>query len=412
MKEKIYIVGAGISGLIAAINLEKAGYSPVIYEATATAGGRIKTDVVEGYQLDHGFQVLLDAYPKAREYFDYDALNLQRILPGTTLFEPGNEITLGDPSRHLPFLWPTLISGVATFRDVYLLWLMHRRLQKLSDEDIFQMEEMSTLEYLRKQGFSERLINTFFKPFFTGIFLETDLQTSCRMFQFVFKMFGKGYATLPESGMGALADHLTKRLQRTKIHYNSPVAGVEEGKLVLKDGQELQADCILVATAATDLLPKKKEVVTWKSCDTLYFLTRVRSIRKPMIGLITQSDSLINNIFYPTSISCENRGPEELLSVTVVKEHHLNEKELVRQVSKELHALCGIEDVSFLRRYQISKALPKLPSLTAQWTEENGKLGKSIFIAGDHLLYGSTNAAILSGEMSAQAIISYVSTEQ
>ncbi|WP_246020054.1 NAD(P)-binding protein [Muriicola soli] len=100
---KIYIVGAGISGLVAAINLEKAGYSPVIYEASETAGGRIKTDVVDGYQLDHGFQVLLDAYPKAKEYFDYDALKLQRILPGAMLFGADKKLRLGTPVGIYPF---------------------------------------------------------------------------------------------------------------------------------------------------------------------------------------------------------------------------------------------------------------------------------------------------------------------
>ncbi|WP_246020052.1 FAD-dependent oxidoreductase [Muriicola soli] len=309
-------------------------------------------------------------------------------------------------------MWPTLTSGVASIRDVYLLWTMHRHLQKLPDEDIFRTEEMSTMEFLRREGFSDRLINTFFKPFFTGIFLETELRTSCRMFQFVFKMFGKGYATIPEGGMGALADQLANRLQRTKIHYNSPVAGVEERKLVLKDGQELEADRILVATAATELLPVKTAVVKWKSCDNLYFETELRSFKKPVIGLITAPDSLINNIFYPTSISCENSGKRELLSVTVVKEHHLNEEELIRKLEEELRRLCGIEEVRFLKRYHIARALPELDSLTADWTAANGKLGKSIFKAGDHLLYASTNAAIISGEMAAEAMINSMRAEQ
>ena len=69
----IYIIGAGISGLIAALELEKNGCHPTIIEASDSVGGRVKTDVIEGYQLDHGFQVLLTSYPAAQKYLNYEA---------------------------------------------------------------------------------------------------------------------------------------------------------------------------------------------------------------------------------------------------------------------------------------------------------------------------------------------------
>ncbi|MFC2149046.1 NAD(P)-binding protein, partial [Bacteroidota bacterium] len=75
---KIHIIGAGVSGLTAARVLEDNGYSPVIIEATDRVGGRVKTDIIDGYQLDHGFQVLLTAYPAAQKYLNLDALELQK----------------------------------------------------------------------------------------------------------------------------------------------------------------------------------------------------------------------------------------------------------------------------------------------------------------------------------------------
>ena len=83
---KIHIIGAGISGLIAAKVLEEHGYHPTILEATKTIGGRVKSDIVEGYTLDHGFQVLLTSYPAAKKYLDFKALDLQKLLPGATIF--------------------------------------------------------------------------------------------------------------------------------------------------------------------------------------------------------------------------------------------------------------------------------------------------------------------------------------
>ncbi|NNL82113.1 MAG: NAD(P)-binding protein, partial [Winogradskyella sp.] len=114
---KIYIVGAGVSGLTAAINLERNGYRPIILEATDRVGGRVKTDLVDGYQLDHGFQVLLDAYPKAQEYLDFKALDLQSFLPGAIIYKDGKTQTIGDPLRNISLLWPTLTSPVGTIKD-------------------------------------------------------------------------------------------------------------------------------------------------------------------------------------------------------------------------------------------------------------------------------------------------------
>ncbi|HSM64649.1 MAG TPA: FAD-dependent oxidoreductase, partial [Gillisia sp.] len=114
---KIHIIGAGVSGLTAARVLEDNGYSPVVIEATDRVGGRVKTDLVEGYQLDHGFQVLLTAYPAAQKYLDFEALELQEFLPGATVFSNGRARTLGDPLRNISLLLPTLFSGIGTLSD-------------------------------------------------------------------------------------------------------------------------------------------------------------------------------------------------------------------------------------------------------------------------------------------------------
>ena len=111
---KIHIVGAGISGLIAAKTLEENGYSPVIIEASDSVGGRVKTDIIDGYQLDHGFQVLLEAYPYAQKHLDYTRLDLQEFLPGALIFKQGNSQTIGDPFRALSLTIPTLTANVGS----------------------------------------------------------------------------------------------------------------------------------------------------------------------------------------------------------------------------------------------------------------------------------------------------------
>jgi phytoene dehydrogenase-like protein len=112
---KIHIIGAGISGLIAAKVLEENGFSPVILEATDKVGGRVKTDLVDGYQLDHGFQVLLTAYPEAKKHLDFQELDLQEFLPGAVVFKNKKQKIIGDPLKDPSLVFSTLFSGIGNY---------------------------------------------------------------------------------------------------------------------------------------------------------------------------------------------------------------------------------------------------------------------------------------------------------
>lgn len=185
----IHIVGGGISGLIAAKVLEENGFSPIVLEATERVGGRVKTDIVEGYQMDRGFQVLLMAYPTIHKHLDMAALKLQKFKPGAVIFDKGKQCILGDSTRDISLLFPTLFSGIGNFPDKIKVLRLNKILKKKTLPEIFNEVEKTTLSYLNDFGFSVEMINRFFKPFFSGIFLEPDLGTSSRMFEFIYKMF-------------------------------------------------------------------------------------------------------------------------------------------------------------------------------------------------------------------------------
>ena len=403
---KIHIIGAGVSGLIAARVLEDEGYSPVIIEATDRVGGRVKTDLIEGYQLDHGFQVLLTAYPAAQKYLDFEALELQEFLPGATIFSNGRAKTLGDPLRNISLLLPTLFSGIGTFSDKLKILKLNMLLSKTSLSEIFEKNEKTSLQYLKDFGFSEEMIAQFFTPFFAGIFLEPKLDTSSRMFEFVYKMFGEGFAALPKAGIEAIPKHLKDNLKRTTFQFNTKVKSVEDAKILLENGTELESQFTIIATEPSALVSQLKTQKTkWKSCNTLYFETGSRTIEKPLIGLIADKDALINNIFYHTSLESESVGKKELLSVTVVKEHGLSEEALKMQVQKELQEVCGIDSPRFIKQYFIPKALPDLKGLQYEMPPSETRLSESIFLAGDTRLNASLNAAMISGERAALNII-------
>jgi len=403
---KIHIIGAGISGLIAAQILENHGYHPIVIEASSTVGGRVKSDQVNGYTLDHGFQVLLTSYPAAKKYLNYDGLDLQKLLPGATIFKNGKAQTIGDPLRSLSLLFPTLLSSIGTLSDKVKILKLNSLLKKKKITAIFKTKEKTTLQYLKDFGFSNEIITYFFTPFFSGIFLETTLETSSRMFEFVYKMFGDGLAVIPKNGMQAIPNQLKDNLKKTTFKFNSLVKEVKDKHIILEDGNTLQSHITIIATDASPLISNLKNQETqWKSCDTLYFQTEKSVINKPLIGLIADEDALINNIFYHTSVATLNKKSKGLLSVTVIKNHQLEEIALIKKVVEELYSKCAIKDVTFLKRYQIKKALPKLTNLQYEISSTETKLKSTIFLAGDQLLNGSLNAAMIAGERAAMGVI-------
>ena len=409
MKQKspsIHIIGGGISGLIAARVLEEHGLSATIIEASDRLGGRVKTDVVDGYSLDHGFQVLLTAYPAAKKYLDFDALELQEFLPGSAIFKNGKQKIIGDPLRNLSLLLPTLFSGIGTVNDKLKILALNRRLKKKSIQNIFAEKEQTTHAYLENIGFSEAIITDFFTPFFSGIFLENKLETSSRMFEFVYKMFGEGNAALPKDGIQAIPKQLFEKLKSTTFIFNTKVKSVENGSFKLESGEAIKSNFTIIATQASGLVSNLKNQATlWKSCDTLYFEIAKREIKKPLIGLIAAPNTLINNIFYHTSLQTSATATKELLSVTVVDKQNLTDRQLVTEVQKELKELCNIDSCTFIKQYNIPMALPNLQDIQYEMLPSETRLTETIFLAGDTQLNGSLNAAMIAGERAALEVI-------
>ena len=403
---KVHIIGGGISGLVAAQVLESHGLSPVIIDGSDRVGGRLKTDTVKGFQLDRGFQVLLSSYSAAKKYLDYKSLNLQNLKAGSCVFAGGKQYFFGDPIRDVSLFIPTLFSPLGTLGDKLKVAKLNFHLQKKSIDKIFEDREITTKEYLTAKGFSKNIIKNFFTPFFSGIFLEDELYTSSRMFEFVFKMFGEGLALMPKGGIEDISIHLKDKLQKTEIHHNSFVSNVKDMEITMSDGKKIKTNYTIIATEPTNLVDGLKgQKVDWKSCQNLYFTCSSRVYEKAFIGLVSNQECLINNIFYPTSIPTDKKGKDELISVTVVKDHGLTEKELIERVKNELKKECKIEGITFLKLYNIPKALPKLNNLQYDITPSETKLKDGVFLAGDLLLNGSLNAAILAGEKAALGVL-------
>ncbi len=399
---RINIIGAGVSGLIAAIVLEKAGFAPHIFEQTDRVGGRVKTSTEGNLVFDHGFQVLLEAYPMAQKYLDYEALDLQPFLPGAVIFDNKKPTKFGDPLRDAKLLFPTLFSKHATLADKLKVFWLNNELKKQTIEELFEKEETTTLDYLKKKGFSDTIIHQFFQPFFSGIFLETELQTSSRMFEFVFKLFAEGQASVPKAGIEAIPQQLKAQLKHTTFHFNVAVNKVDTNGLTIEGLPLVESDYTIVATEASQLIANlNNQKTAWKSCYCFYLEVENQVINERLIGLIP-GKQLINNLHYVNTLTGDHK---KILSATVINDQGLYQDQLVKAITEELNHLCGISVSTVLKSFTIPKALPQLENVQYELPATETQLLENVFLAGDVLLNGSLNAAMIAGERAAEAIL-------
>ncbi len=403
---KITIIGAGVSGLTAALTLQNAGYKSTLYDANSFIGGRVNSLIKNGLILDQGFQVMLDAYPAVQEFLDIEALKLRKFVPGSLIFNGRRTYRLGDPSRDYSFFWSTLFAGVGSLKDKWLVFSLSRKLKQKSLQQVFASPEKSTLTYLQEFGFSHQMISSFFTPFYAGIFLETELATSSRMFEFVFKMFTEGSAAIPAGGMKAIPEQLASKLTAGSIQLNQKISAVLGNEITLENGEKFLSDYTIVAAPAGDIVPNlPDEMMPWHHVTVLYFETDHTGFDEAIIGLVTNEEVVINNFHFLQDVFENHRI---VISVSVIKKHQFTDQQLVERVIKELREETGIKASEFIQLFHIKKALPQLHSLNYCMTPSETQLTEHLFLAGDHLSNASLNAAMLNGKAAAQAVISKI----
>ena len=405
----VIIVGAGMAGLSCAVHLHAAGLNLRLIDSGDGVGGRVRTDVVDGFLLDRGFQVYLDAYPETGDLLNLKALNLKRFEPGALVFNGKRLERLMDVFRRPASAWTSATAPIGGFIDKLRVGLMRTQILASTLEQIADREDRTTESYLRGRGFSEAMIDSFFRSFYGGIFLESELRTSSRMFEFTFKMFGQGSATLPAKGMGEIPKQLAARLPHDSITLNQKVVGVDSQSVTLLSGEQIYGCAVVLATNAASvglLIPQLKEKMPeWRSVTNLYYYAPASPINESIICLNGSGRGVVNNVCTLTDAS-PYYSPDEraLISVSVLGLHL--EEGLSAKVQQELMGWFGecVAQWTHLRTDLIPEALPEqIPKA------QKNKLGfvqqKGIYICGDHITSASIEGAVISGKRVADAIL-------
>ncbi len=410
MKEDVIIVGAGLAGLAAAVHLHRQDRKVLLLEASDRAGGRIKTDSHEGFLFDRGFQVLLTAYPETRALLNYNDLQLKKMLPGATVLYDGGSFEIADPFRRPSAALATLFAPVGTLKDkINTLWLKNK-LQKLTIDEIFEQPEQTTLKQLTDYGFSAKMIERFYAPFLSGIFLENELKTSRRMFDFVMKMFSDGDVAVPALGMEEIPKQIVAMLPEGSIQCHTKVTAIDGNKITIEDGTVFEANQILLATTANALTQKyfPKQKMTSHQVTNIYFEAIEAPTKKAVVILNASSQKKwVNNLTVMSNVSRAYAPKGKvLISVSYNGIPTVDDATLTENMKQELKQWYGkkVNSWKMLRAYRIEYALPTQESVRNEIAVSEIKISDTLFICGDNLLNGSINAALKTGRLAAEAM--------
>lgn len=405
----VVIVGAGLAGLTCARRLRESGVDCTVFEAAAEVGGRVRTDVVEGFRLDHGFQVLLTAYPEARQWLDYAALDIRAFEPGARIWcgpEDGwHEVA--DPFRSPDKLWSTLSARVGSLKDKLTIASWQRSSGDGSWEQVFARPEMTVSGALAARGFSPLMVERFLRPWLGGVFFDPELKASSRMLEFVFRMFADGDTGVPRFGMGEIPRQLAAGLPADSVRLATPVSRVYGRGITLETGEEIAARHVVLATdgaSAARLLP---EVVApqWRSGVTVYFAAEASPVRSAVLVLNGSGRGRINSVVEMSAVSPDLAPKGEvLLSVTALGDPDMPDDALCDALREEAASWFGQEarDWRPLKVYRIRRALPVVTSVDVPVPV---RAGSGVWLCGDHVSSPSIHGAMMSGRVTAEAVI-------
>jgi phytoene dehydrogenase-like protein len=411
----VAIVGAGLAGLACARTLAKAGVPARILEASDGVGGRVRTDIVDGFRLDRGFQVFFAAYPEARAALDYAALDLRAFTPGALIRAEGRFYRVLDPVRRPLAAMAGALAPIGSFRDKAKVLRFRRQVLSASVESIFSAPEQTAEAALRAFGFSDRILARFFRPLFGGIFLERELATSSRMLRFVYRMMAEGDTTLPAEGMEAIPRQLAAALPEGAVRLRARVTAIEPGAesvlLLVEGGEWLRAGVVVLATegdaaaALSGLSPAPRP----RPVTCVYFSADRAPIEEPLLLLDGEGRGPVTTLAVP-SLVAPGYAPAggHLISATVLGAHAGSDAALEACVRHQLAGWFGAAQVARWRRL----AIYRIPFAQFEQTpgvldppERPVRLGPRLFVCGDHVENASINGAMRAGRRAAEAVL-------
>ena len=403
---QVLIIGAGLAGLACARRLTNAGLACTVLEASDGIGGRVRTDRVEGFQLDRGFQVFLSGYPEARKTLSYAALDLMPFHPGALIRYGGRFHVMSDPFHRPQDLLQTLVSPIGSLADKFRMLRVRRDTlcSKMRDSP------QSTHDMLKAYGFSDAMLTRVFRPFLSGVFLETELRTPCWIFELVWGAFCRGATAVPRDGMGAIAQQLAASLPPGTIRLNQAARHIQASRVVLESGEQLTGDVLVIATddvTASRLRGEHVPRAPARGSMTLYFDAPVAPQRGPWLMLNGEGTGLVRTLCVLSEAAPSYAPPgRALISVTTTEQIGAHDAPQAVRLSLQSWFGSQVDEWRHLRTDHIHRALPPIDLLSPGNRTASPRVTTGLYLCGDYRESGTLDGALLSGRKAAEAVLS------
>ena len=380
----VLVIGAGLAGLSAAIKLQEAGRDVRIIESSDRPGGRVTSDIIDGFICDRGFQLINSKYPALQALNviqEIDFINAPRVIEVAL----GNQRrALGDP-RVAP--WTALDKATGTIPEKLSLlrFLAASPKDNQSVEDVLSSSGSVYVRALR--------------PFLQGVFLTDPKNVDARYGQSIVKSFVTGSPGIPRKGVAELSKALAARVD--SISYGVQADSIE-GKVVRTSAGDFKATTIIVATDATTAtqLLGLNEVARMAGCITWYHAVATNPSGSGRLVVDGQNRGPIINSIVISDISSDYAPVgQHLVSTTT----DLGATE--SDVRRHLAIMWGISthDWQLIAKYEIPAALP-IQSIGRALTQPV-KVSEGLYVVGDHRAVPSQQGALFSGNLAAELIL-------
>jgi phytoene dehydrogenase-like protein len=437
MSRDATVVGGGLAGLVAAARLAEAGADVTLYERRPEVGGRVRTETVDGFTLDRGFQVLFTSYPAVAAELDADALDVRRFAPGATICRPGSRSVLSDPFRDPRGAVSSLLNDEVSFSDKLRTLALRYDLSKRDEDEFFVGRDASIREYLRDWGFAADYVENFVEPFYGGITLDRSLSTSKQAFEYTFQAMSRGSIGVPAEGMRAIPEALAARAREAgvaietgedvesvrtagegRVPFRTGNADAEGATVELSDGSTHETDAVVVATTP----PEARRLTGVESIPTegvpnvtgWYTLPAGESFETGKRILLNAADESPNAVV-PMSEVAPEYAPDDraLLAATFLGEDSLDRPaEALRDDVRDALATWFLEqDFSELETVDVHRIrfaqFAQPPGVYADLPAPDDPEGP-VVLAGDYTEWSSIQGALESGRTAADAADEYL----